>query len=71
MRVARHGTNSKYHTGCRCEDCTEAHRDYSLYEYHRRTQRRSSAGRPLLRLPVSSESPVHVERMMALIEKLA
>jgi hypothetical protein len=26
--VARHGSNSKYHAGCRCRPCKDAHRVY-------------------------------------------
>lgn len=28
QRARNHGTNSRYNKGCRCEPCTEAHRDY-------------------------------------------
>jgi hypothetical protein len=34
-RVSRHGTNSKYSMGCRCEDCTEAHRLYRREQNYR------------------------------------
>lgn len=30
-RVAQHGTVSKYVSGCRCEDCTSANRDYQRH----------------------------------------
>jgi len=31
-----HGTNSKYHAGCRCDECKAAHR---IYEKDRRLRR--------------------------------
>jgi hypothetical protein len=34
--VTVHGTNSKYHEGCRCAECKEAHR---LYERDRKYRR--------------------------------
>lgn len=32
---AEHGTNSKYHLGCRCGECAKAHRDYRREQDYR------------------------------------
>lgn len=37
--MSRHGTNSKYQMGCRCDDCRAAHRAYEA-------QRSRKAGVP-------------------------
>ena len=43
FKPIRHGTQSGYTRGCRCDECVEVHRDYNR-EYQRR--RRALAGKP-------------------------
>lgn len=44
---AKHGTNSKYSTGCRCDLCREAHRQYRLLQNRREGYRERVSAVPL------------------------
>jgi hypothetical protein len=41
--MSTHGTRSRYVTGCRCADCTQANREYSRLNHRRRAAMKRGA----------------------------
>jgi hypothetical protein len=66
-----HGTNSKYHEGCRCAECKQAHKLYERDRRHRRSRGITERKAPALTAVQDRKrsSTFSVDRMLELAFK--
>lgn len=64
MRI--HGTNSKYHAGCRCFDCKVAHARYEKDRRDRRAAGVTERKEPVLTAIREKRQGPNVDRMLEL-----